>query len=191
MPQAIERSLATPMMSPRLPAINGPGWAMSLLVMTFFQSWCARAAQAQLLSFLGLDKAGNPRNTGGRRRGAGRPARVPSRLASFQHQSCIGAAEAEAVRHDTVKVGSVLPPADDRHIGKLGVQLVDVGALADEAVVHHQQGEDRFLYADRPERVAGERFSGGNRRHILAEHLPDRLDLALVANRRAGAVRID
>src|SRR6185503_15980215 len=70
MPQAIERSLATPMMRPRLPAIRGPSLAMSVFVMTFFQSWCARAAQAQLLSFLGLDKLGNSGNARGRRKTA-------------------------------------------------------------------------------------------------------------------------
>src|SRR6187397_3472314 len=70
MPQAIERSLATPMMRPRLPAIRGPGLAMSVSVMTFFQSWCARAAQAQLLSFLGLDKLGNSGNARRRRQAA-------------------------------------------------------------------------------------------------------------------------
>src|SRR5581483_9460195 len=43
------------MMRPRLPAINGPGLATSVFVMTFFQSWCARAAWAQPLSALGLD----------------------------------------------------------------------------------------------------------------------------------------
>src|SRR5262249_54261556 len=164
MPQAIERSLATPMTRPRLPAINGPGWAMSLLVMTLFQSWCARAAQAQLLSFLGLDKLGNPGNVRGRRKAAGGWARVTSRVASFQHQGRIGAAEAEAVRHDTVKVGHILPGAHDRDIGELGIELLDVGALADETVVHHEQGEDRLLYADGAQRVAGERFGGGYRR---------------------------
>src|SRR5262245_7580090 len=34
---------------------------------------------------------------------------APSCVASLQYQSRIGAAEAEAVRHDTVKVGIVLP----------------------------------------------------------------------------------
>src|SRR4051794_35108313 len=103
MPHAIERSLATPMMRPRLPAISGPGRAISVFVMTFFQSCCARAAWAQPLSLLGLDTLHDSGWVRGCRKPHADGARVPSRVASFHHQSRIGATEAEAVRHYTVK----------------------------------------------------------------------------------------
>src|SRR5262245_869684 len=146
MPHAIERSLATPMTRPRLPAISGPGRAMSVLVMTFFHSWCARAAWAQPLTILRLASLANSRAP---RRCRPTEPLVPSRIASLQHQSRIGAPEAEAVRHYTVKVGIVLSFPHDGHVGELRVELVDVGALANEAVVHHKQGEDGLLHTDR------------------------------------------
>src|SRR6478672_6092103 len=191
MPQAIERSLATPMIRPRLPAISGPGLAMSVFVMTFFQSWYARAAWAQPLRLLGLDTLHDPGLIRGRSQPHAERARVPLRVASFHHQSRIGAAEAEAVRHYTVKVGIVLPFPRDGHVREFRIELVDVGALADEAVVHHQQGEDGLLDACRPQRMAGERLGRRDRRHVFAEHLADRLDLALIPYRSAGAVRVD
>src|SRR4029079_2860090 len=132
MPQAIERSLATPMMRPRLPAISGPGLAISVFVMTFFQSWCCCAAWAHPLRLLGLATL---RNSGWSAAAASRTRmeRVPLRVASLHHQSRIGAAEAEAVRHYTVKVGVVLPFSHDGDICELRIQLLDVGAFANEA----------------------------------------------------------
>src|SRR5215468_10176312 len=116
---------------------------------------------------------------------------MPSRVASLQHESRISAAEPEAVRHYTVKVCIVLSFPHDGHVGEYGVELVDVGALADKAVVDHEQREDGLLHADRAQRMAGERLGRGDRRDVLAEHLADRLDLALIADRRARAVRVD
>src|SRR5581483_639522 len=118
------------MMRPRLPAINGPGLATSVFVMTFFQSWCARAAWAQPLSALGLDTLQHSGSAPHQQDGARGRAGLPSRVAASHDQGGIGAAEAEAVRHDTVKVRVVLAPAYDGHVGKLRIQLVDIGALA-------------------------------------------------------------
>src|SRR5262245_30315890 len=116
---------------------------------------------------------------------------APSGVASLQHQGRIGAAEAEAVQHYTVKVGVVLSFPHDGHVGELGVELVDIGALANETVTHHEQREDRLLHADRAQRMAGERLGRGDRGDILAEHLADCVDLLLIADRRAGTMRVD
>src|SRR2546423_3524949 len=107
MPQAMDRSLATPMIRPRLPAIKGPGRAMSVFVMTFFQSWCARAAWAQPLRFLGFDTLQHSGSDAQQIDATRARAGLASRVASSQHQSRIGPPKAEAVRHDTVKVRGV------------------------------------------------------------------------------------
>jgi hypothetical protein len=81
-----------------------------------------------------------------------------------------------------------------RTIGNVGegrIEILDIGAFADEAVVHHQERVDRLLHAGGAERVAGQRFGRRDRRDLVAEHLADRLDLLDVADRRRGGVRID
>src|SRR5689334_21248294 len=105
-------------------------------------------------------------------------------------ESGIGAAETEAVRHHTVKVDVVDATEGDRHVGEGGVKLFDVGALTDETAVHHEQRKDGFLNADCAERVPGQRLGRGDRRNLASEDLADRLDLADIADRRAGAVWI-
>src|SRR5262249_29619319 len=87
--------------------------------------------------------------------------------------------------------GVVLTFPHDGHVGELRVELVDVGALANETVIHHEQREDRLLHADRAQRMSGERLGRGDWGDILAEHLADCLDLSLIADRRARAVRVD
>ena len=63
---------------------------------------------------------------------------------------------------------AVAPLAHDRHVLEIRVELLDVGALADEAVLHHQQAVDRLLHAGRAERVAGQRLRRRDRRAFLA-----------------------
>ncbi len=86
-----------------------------------------------------------------------------------------------------------MPLAHDRHVGELRIELVDIGALADEAVLHHQQAVDRLLRAGGAERMAGQRLRRRDRRAFVAgaEHLADRVDLRPVAGRRRGGVRVD
>ena len=48
------------------------------------------------------------------------------------------------------KLRIVDPLAHDRHVGEGRVELLDVGALADEAVVHHQERVDRLLHPVAP-----------------------------------------
>src|SRR5215475_5788112 len=180
-PQAIERSLATPMMRPRLPAISGPAWAMSLLVMTSFLSRSQRA------NLPGDKPPTCPLKT---------PvipaiAAIGSCVVTPENEGGIGATKAETVRHHTVKIDVILAPTRDRHIGEGGVQFIDVGAFADEAIVHHQQSVNRLLHPRGAQRVTCQRFGGGNRRQILAKNLANGIDLADVSDRRGGAVRID
>ena len=70
-----------------------------------------------------------------------------------EHQSRIGAAKSEAVRHDTVKVGIILAFARDRKIGERWIDFLDIGALADEAIIEHDQREYCLLNANGPKRV--------------------------------------
>src|SRR3954462_3145243 len=48
--------------------------------------------------------------------------------------------------------------ARDRQVDKSGVEILDVGAFADEAVVHHQERVDRLLGAGGAERMPGQRL---------------------------------
>ena len=51
----------------------------------------------------------------------------------------------------TVSMLHVVDPlADDVHVGERRIDFVDMGALADEAVLHHQQRVDRLLHAGAP-----------------------------------------
>ena len=97
----------------------------------------------------------------------------------------VGPAEAEAVRHHTVKGNAVLPLARDGDIGEFGIELLNVGALAHEAVVEHEQGVDRFLHACRAQRVAGQRFRGGERWDGAAEDLAQEVFLKAFRNLRS------
>src|SRR5262245_5671947 len=139
MPQAIDRSLATPMMRPRLPAIRGPGFAMSISVMG-----CPIVAPKARLTSLTV-MPGAPQECRGHLLAA---ATLQYRYAIFltvqpaEHERRVGSSKAEAVGHDAIKANIVEPFAHDRDILERRVELVDVGALADESVVHHQQRED-------------------------------------------------
>src|SRR5262249_5856661 len=93
---------------------------------------------------------------------------VRSRLQSVKTHRRIGAAEAERVRQHAAERDVVAPLAHDRHIGEGGIEILDVRALADEAVVHHQQRVDRLLRAGGAERMAGQRLGRGDRRHLGA-----------------------
>src|SRR6201987_4687616 len=127
MPQAIEWSLATPMISPRFP--------------------CIRACIDPPVPLYA------------------RPA-VPSRVQPLEHHRRIGAAEAERVRQHAAERNIVAPLAHDRHVGEGGIERLDVRALADEAVVHHQERIDRLLRAGGAERMAGQRLGRRDRRHL-------------------------
>src|SRR5262249_8817445 len=174
-PQAIEWSLATPMISPRFPCIraciNPP---VQLLSMILSEN---RYPLFGIMLYASLPRAPPPSSS--------------SRFQPLEHHRRVGAAEAERVRQHAAERDVVAPLAHDRHVGECRIERLDVRALADEAVVHHQERIDRLLRAGGAERMAGERFGGRDRRHLGAEHLADRLDLLDVADRCRGGVRID
>src|SRR5215211_7896399 len=187
MPQAIEWSLATPMTRPRLPCIRP-------MAPTPPRS-SGRTLSAIKLSSLRMSMTAPPKafEQGGRAAAHYRFRPDPSGVETLQHNGGVGTAEPERVRQYVTEAGIVDPLADDRHIGEGPVELLDVRALADEAVVHHQERVDRLLDPGRAERMAGERFRRRNRGTFVAraEHLADRLDLLLIADRRRGGMRID
>src|SRR5690606_16855278 len=110
-----------------------------------------------------------------------------SAIITVKDKSGICSAEAETVRHDTVKLGVVDATSHNGHVLERGIQLLDIRALANEAVVHHEQREDALLYPDGAQRMSRKGLRRGNLRHGLArEHLADGLDLLLIADRRRG-----
>ena len=109
-----------------------------------------------------------------------------------QEQRGVGAAEAEAVGHHRVEPGVVHPLRRDLAGPELGIERLDVDRGRDEVVAQHQQAVDRLLRAGRALAVAGHRLGRADRRRRpFAEHPPHRLDLAHVADRGRGAVRVD
>src|SRR5437016_1437179 len=107
------------MISPRLPFIK----AMRLT--------SAREAPA----------SGAWRRPPGARSRAGRRAPLMSNscIEPREYDRRIGAAEAERVRQHATERDVVAALAHDRHVRERRIEIFDIGALADEAVVHHQQ----------------------------------------------------
>src|SRR5215210_9360248 len=108
------------------------------------------------------------------------------RIHSLEHQRGVGTAEAERVRKHCSEFRIVDAFAHDRHIREYRIEFGDVGAFADESILHHQKRIDRLLYAGGAQRMAGQRFGCRNRRALVAgpEYLADRLDFRRVARRR-------
>src|ERR1700749_2358088 len=88
----------------------------------------------------------------------------------LENQAGIGAAEAEAVRQGGVDRRIVDALAYDVGAFHRGIELLDIGAFADEAVLHHQQRINRLMHSGGALAVAGERLRRADRRHLLAEH---------------------
>src|SRR3712207_5103975 len=81
-----------------------------------------------------------------------------SGIEAFHDDRGVRTTEAEPIRHDAADPGVVDALADDRHVGEGRVDLLDIGALGDEAVVHHKKRVDRLLHPGRPQRMPGEGF---------------------------------
>src|SRR6202521_2819466 len=105
------------------------------------------------------------------------------RLQPFEHERGVGASEAEAVRQDASERHVVLARAHDRHVGERRSPLLDVAALAYEAVVHHQKRIDRLLHPGGAERMASERLGGGDWRALVAEYPAQRPDFLQIDDR--------
>src|SRR5579871_3656859 len=68
----------------------------------------------------------------------------PDTLEAAHHQTAVGAAESKAVGHHRLQ-RPVQAPAHDRQVFEGRVELIDMGALGDEALLHHQEAVDGFL----------------------------------------------
>src|SRR5258707_9908463 len=112
MPQAMEWSLATPITRPRLPFISLPSAIMTSPLLGLFR-------------FETADK------------GSDRPMQVL--CGALEHQRRVGAAKAEGIGQRRLDLGVVDALAHDVRVGDGGVDVLDIGALADEARLHHQQ----------------------------------------------------
>src|SRR5215813_348935 len=132
-------------------------WRPSLSELFLIKTWIARTSPAMASEHENTQRA------------------EISRIQPLEDQRGVGAAEAEGVRQDRADLGVVDALAHDRHVGEHRIKFRDMGALADEAVIHHQQRVDRLLHAGGAERMAGQRLGRGDRRTFLAgaEHLTD------------------
>src|SRR5712692_5562689 len=108
MPQAIEWSLATPMIRPRLPCI-------SCVMPPNLLRYRPTHARAHELTFTRA-----------------------SDIEALEHNAGIGAAETERVRQHAAELHVVATFAQDRHVREGGIERLDICAFADEAAVHHQ-----------------------------------------------------
>src|SRR5258707_562594 len=82
--------------------------------------------------------------------------RFGSRIEPREHDRRVSAAESERVRQHAAERHTVTTLARDRHVRERWVEVLDVRALANEAVVQHQERIDRLLGAGGAERMAGE-----------------------------------
>src|SRR6516162_9165956 len=145
MPQAIEWSLATPMISPRLPCIS------PCMKSPTFPQQQRRVPPTHRTRY-------SPRK------------KAASRLRTLEHHARVGPTKPERIRQHATE-GHVVPPlAHNRHVREGRIHGLDVGALADEAVLHHQQRVDCFLHPGSPERMACERLGRRDWRAIVAKH---------------------
>src|SRR5438045_2163788 len=110
MPQAIERSLATPITRPRLPAIN---------LGTEGSSTALETGLAGAVPMPPPDASG----AAVRMRSSGI---VPSVIVAREQQAGVGAAEAEAVRHHGLKARLVDALACDGITLGAGIEILDV-----------------------------------------------------------------
>src|SRR6185437_16271729 len=68
-----------------------------------------------------------------------------SRIHMLEDDRGIGAPEAERIRQHRAQFYVVATFAHDRHVGESGIEGLDIGALTDETIVHHQHRVDRLL----------------------------------------------
>src|SRR3954449_11823199 len=105
------------------------------------------------------------------------------RIHSLEHQGGVGTAEAEGIRKHRSEFCIVDAFTHDRHVREYRIEFADVGAFADEPVLHHQKRIDRLLHAGRAERMTRQRLGSRDRRALVAgpEYLSDALDFCGVA----------
>ena len=74
----------------------------------------------------------------------------------MEYEGAVGAAKAEAVGHRHIDLRVILAIPLNWNIGKFRIDFIDIGAFADEVVLHHENAIDRLLNARRSEGMAGE-----------------------------------
>ena len=68
-------------------------------------------------------------------------------IQALEHHARIGAAKAERVRQDAAELRVIDPLPHNRHVCKRRIEPLDMGALADETIVHHEDRVDGLLRA--------------------------------------------
>src|SRR4029450_5682809 len=175
MPQAIERSLATPITRPCLPSIRFGAsgrstaldgvWVEGLAVPPPEASGAAeRVRSLGMMPLLSWD---------GRSRKmtnycpAFQQHRTTSAVVTREQQAGVGAAKPEAVRHHGLQAGLVDTLARHRIVADARIDILDVGRGRDEVFLHHQQRIDRLVRAGRTLAVPGQRLGRADGRQLV------------------------
>ena len=66
----------------------------------------------------------------------------------------VGAAKAEGIGQHHAQIDIFTTFSEDWHVFEVGIEFEDIGAFANEAVPHHDQGKDAFLHAGRADRLS-------------------------------------
>src|SRR3989344_828268 len=118
-------------------------------------------------------------------------AAVVALVVALKDQDRIRSAEAERIRDDAIEPHAVDAVENDRVIRELRIEIFDMRRSRDEAVPHHDEAVDRFLYPGGAKRMTCQGFRRTESGDSSAEHLAAGLDLCRIANRCSGSVCID
>src|SRR5438105_12064708 len=78
-----------------------------------------------------------------------------SPVIALEGKGGVGSPETETVRNHHIERHIIATPAHDRNVGEIGIELFDIGAFADETVLHHEDRIDRFLDPGGTQGMAG------------------------------------
>src|ERR1700722_6177166 len=111
----------------------------------------------------------------------------------LEHERRVCPAKTERVRKRRTQLYVVPARAHDRHVRECRVDLIDMCALADEAVLYHQQGINGLVRAGRALGMSGQRLRRRDRRTFVGwpKHLAERLDLLEVADGGRSRMGVD
>src|ERR671912_1096209 len=156
------------MMRPRFPCIRPFTWVPLCIGPILQCGWLSkRASRAEMALSLSLSVR-YPLVDPGHRTARSQVDDGSLAVIAAEDEGGVRAAEAEGIRQDRIDPGVVDALAHDVHVGEGRVDLLDMSALADEAVVHHQQRVDRLLHPRRAQGVAREGFGRRDRRAFFA-----------------------
>src|ERR1700742_1665828 len=95
---------------------------------------------------------------------------------ALENERGVGAAEAEGVGKNGVHLCVVDALAHDRNAFELWIEIDDMSAFANEALLHHQDRVDRFLNTRCPQRMARQRLGRLDMRDLVSEDFSDSTD---------------